>query len=218
MKKLYFLVYVIFVLLISSFPTAAETLDGVTPAEETVCDPLKEDSVTKGLYGLCVAFCEAQDITDKSTPLTPEELDAIKIEVPSVRILENYNKKKQDTDPEMPCVLVQEACPCFTKQELQSIDGFDSDGLFMENFKYYTFDFWGKYFFGYMEESNSGTNNDMIQVDMWNSAHSGGACSYIDNQSTPPMSRFMWTKDNPEFTQEDWQTCYVLLEETVSSQ
>jgi len=31
----------------------AQTPDGQTPAEEAVCDPLMEDGVTKGLYGLC---------------------------------------------------------------------------------------------------------------------------------------------------------------------
>jgi len=218
MKKLYAIVFTTIVLLMFALPVAAETPDGQTPAEETVCDPLREDGTTKGLYGLCVAFCEAQDIADRTTPLTPEELDAITVEVPSARILENYNKKKQETDPEMPCVLVQEECPCFTKQELQSIDGYNSDGLFMETFTYDAFDFWDRYYFGYMRENNSGPENDMIQVDMWTSAHSGGYCSYINNQTSPPMSRVMRTKDNPAFTQTDWQTCYELLKEEVSSQ
>ena len=39
----------------------AGTPDGQTPAVESVCDPLKADGVTHGLYGLCIAFCEAQD-------------------------------------------------------------------------------------------------------------------------------------------------------------
>ncbi|MFC1780027.1 hypothetical protein ACFLZU_06805 [Thermodesulfobacteriota bacterium] len=216
--KLYAIVFTTIVLLMFALSVAAETPDGQTPAEETVCDPLREDGTTKGLYGLCVAFCEAQDIADRTTPLTPEELDAITVEVPSARILENYNKKKQETDPEMPCVLVQEECPCFTKQELQSIDGYNSDGLFMETFIYDAFDFWDRYYFGYMRENNSEAENDMIQVDMWTSAHSGGYCSYINNQTSPPMSRVMRTKDNPAFTQTDWQTCYELLKEEVSSQ
>ena len=218
MNKLYSLVCFIIVMPMFAFPVAAETPDGQTPAEETVCDPLREDDITKGLYGLCVAFCEAQDVAERMTPLTPEALDALKIDVPSGRILGNYNKKKQESDPEMPCVLVQEACPCFTKQELQSIDGYDSDGLFMETFIYDAFDFWDSYYFGYMRENNSGPENDMIQVDMWTSAHSGGYCSFIDNQTYPPMSRVMSTKYNPTFTQTDWQTCYELLKEEVSSQ
>lgn len=201
-----------------ALPVAAQTPDGQTPAEETVCDPLREEGVTKGLYGLCVAFCEAQDVAERTTPLTPDALDALKTEAPSGRILVNYNNKKQESDPEMPCVLVEEACPCFTKQELKSIDGYDSDGLFMETFTYDAFDFWDRYFFGYMKERNSGPENDMIQVDMWTSAHSGGYCSYINNQETPPMSRVLRTKYDPTFTQTQWQTCYELLKEEVSLQ
>ena len=34
----------------------AQTADGMTPAEETVCDDLNG-----ALYGLCVAYCEAMD-------------------------------------------------------------------------------------------------------------------------------------------------------------
>ena len=37
----------------------AQTPDGETPANEGVCDELM--FYTPGLYGLCVAFCEAQD-------------------------------------------------------------------------------------------------------------------------------------------------------------
>jgi hypothetical protein len=36
--------------------SVAQTADGVTPAEETVCDDL-----SGALYGLCVAYCEAMD-------------------------------------------------------------------------------------------------------------------------------------------------------------
>ena len=35
------------------------TPDGSTPAEEATCDGLKHG--TPGLYGLCIAFCEAHD-------------------------------------------------------------------------------------------------------------------------------------------------------------
>jgi hypothetical protein len=39
----------------------AQTPDGQTPVNEGVCDELMESGITKGLFGLCVAFCEAQD-------------------------------------------------------------------------------------------------------------------------------------------------------------
>ncbi len=40
----------------------ANTPDGMTPAVETLCDAY-QDSIP-GLYGLCVAYCEAQDLDE----------------------------------------------------------------------------------------------------------------------------------------------------------
>ena len=111
-----------------SAPLLAQTPDGETPAEETVCDPLKADGVTKGLYGLCVAFCEAQDHAALSDPITEEELIALAEDAPSGRILANYNKKKQESDPDMPCIKVEEPCPCWTAEELALVDGYLGDG------------------------------------------------------------------------------------------
>jgi len=68
----------------------AKTPDGLTPAEENVCDAVK--FATRGLYGLCVVYCEAQD------------LDAFDKKPASIKLLENYNKKMKPGDPEMPCV------------------------------------------------------------------------------------------------------------------
>lgn len=108
-------------------PAIAQTSDGQTPAEETVCDPLKADGVSKGLYGLCVAFCEAQDHASVDMPITADELAALEDSAPSGRILANYNKKKQASDPAMPCIREEEACPCWSAAELASIgDGFPS--------------------------------------------------------------------------------------------
>jgi hypothetical protein len=101
----------------------AQTADGVTPAEETVCDPLNEAGVTKGLYGLCVAFCEAQDLGDENGAITEAELGALDGTAPSGKILLSYNRKMQELDPPMPCLIVQEPCPCFSAEELESIDG-----------------------------------------------------------------------------------------------
>jgi len=92
--------------LISAAPVIAETPDGTTPANEGVCDSLKTNA-TPGLYGLCVAYCEAQD------------LDTFEKEPANSKILANYNKKKQAGDPDMPCVKVP--CPCWTDAELASI-------------------------------------------------------------------------------------------------
>lgn len=82
------------------------TPDGETPANEGVCNELQGG--TPALYGLCVAYCEAQDldiIGDKETP--------------NNKILANYNRKKQSTDPDMPCI--QDPCPCWTQEELDAI-------------------------------------------------------------------------------------------------
>ena len=98
------------------FTTNIYANDGVTPAEETTCDELKADGITKGLYGLCVAYCEAQDIFDETVPVTEEEaLAIIEDSMPSEKILRNYDRRKKDTDPEMPCIVkvVDAICPCW---------------------------------------------------------------------------------------------------------
>ena len=109
---------------------AAGTPDGIPPANEGVCDVLRADGVTRGLYGLCVAFCEAQDHATLSDPITQADLLALQIGAPSGKILQNYNRRKSPDDPDMPCVFVQEDCPCWSAAELAAIDGInDFDGV-----------------------------------------------------------------------------------------
>ena len=91
---------------------AAQTPDGETPANEGVCDELL--GATPGLYGLCVAYCEAQDCDDF------DMAKAAQCKAANPRILDNYNTKKQAGDPDMPCV--QPVCPCFTPEDLALID------------------------------------------------------------------------------------------------
>ena len=107
----------------------AQTPDGTTPAEEVVCDVLKADGITKGLYGLCVAFCEARDYASISAPITDAELEALDAAIPSGRILENYNKRKTEFDPPMPCIKVEEPCSCWTEEEFLATSqaAFDAD-------------------------------------------------------------------------------------------
>jgi hypothetical protein len=86
----------------------AHTPDGETPANEEICDELKGS--TPGLYGLCVAYCEAQD--SDTTGDTKANL------------LNNYNKKMiEGVDPTMPCLAPppEPYCPCFTYQEVAAI-------------------------------------------------------------------------------------------------
>ncbi len=74
--------------LLMAAPAVAQTPDGATPANEGVCDDLK--GFTPGLYGLSVAFCEAQDRAALSKPITEEDLELLEDSVPSGRILANY--------------------------------------------------------------------------------------------------------------------------------
>lgn len=89
---------------------SATTPDGETPANEGICDGLQ--GATPGLYGLCVAYCEAQD------------LDTFDKKPPSTKILDNYNRKKQAGDPDMPCVSPDYIC--FNQAQLDAISTTDS--------------------------------------------------------------------------------------------
>jgi hypothetical protein len=99
-------------------PTSAST-----PAEETVCDPLMAEGTTPGLYGLCIAFCEAHDLASEDYPVTDEELAALQENAPSGNILDAYNNIKKADDPDMPCIVVDSSCPCWMAEELAAIDG-----------------------------------------------------------------------------------------------
>lgn len=90
-------------------PSIAQTPDGETPAVETVCDPLK--GATPGLYGLCVAYCEAQDCD--SDQFLSGQCDS-----PNPKVLANYDKKKREGDPNIPCILPPPSCPCFDAAKL----------------------------------------------------------------------------------------------------
>jgi hypothetical protein len=79
--------------------------DGNTPANEGVCDVLI--GATPGLYGLCVGYCEARDINDIANEDSKPS---------NGKLLDLYNKRKKDSDPEMPCV--QTPCSCWTAAEL----------------------------------------------------------------------------------------------------
>jgi hypothetical protein len=86
-----------------SMPTIAQTPDGETPAVESVCDQLIGG--TPGLYGLCVAFCEAQDFVDYGKVGNANH--------PAVKLLTNYRKRMAPGDPDMPCIFTGGECPIF---------------------------------------------------------------------------------------------------------
>jgi len=81
-----------------------------------VCADLKAPGVTAGLYGLCVAYCEAVDCPNVSEG-AKKLAAACK---PADRgILANYNRLRKQTDPQMPCVKTE--CPCWTQAELAAV-------------------------------------------------------------------------------------------------
>lgn len=70
----------------------AETPDGVTPAEESICDILLKEGHNENVWGICNAFCEAKDcdsqkIFDKSCS----------------QLLKNFIKKTNNKIP-LPCL------------------------------------------------------------------------------------------------------------------
>jgi hypothetical protein len=107
-------------LLLACGTSFAQNPDGETPANEGVCDDLHW--ATPGLFGLCVAFCEAQDcalefgMDDPFANCRPS----------SPRLLEIYNRKKQPSDPPMPCIH-EVGCPCWSQEELAGLRYPDGD-------------------------------------------------------------------------------------------
>lgn len=113
-------------LFLFGLPAFAQTPDGQTPAKEDVCDTVKG---YQGLYGLCVAFCEAQDLDAPTTKKNRQ------------KILDNYkNLQLASGGPDMPCPSAatepdtqpssstQLSCPCWSAAEADAIDGVLSDG------------------------------------------------------------------------------------------
>jgi len=214
------------VLLLLPVLSAAETTDGLTPAEETICDPLKQDGVTKGLYGLCVAFCEAQDWASELSTMTPEEVEAMEFDSPSGRILANYNKKKQESDPGMPCIVIAPPCPCFSQEELQSIDGFNDvsgysikyderlyvDKIIDPNGGDYITEAYG----GMMREY-SNLKVDMHAATVNAKPGRSYVCSYVDNQKKASVSRSFRT-DEGTLSMAEWEACRDMIVAEIDAQ
>ena len=104
-----------------ALPAAAQTPDGITPAKEEVCNVLT--GATPGLYGLCVAFCEAQDCEATLDPATGIVTLDPSCSPSSASLLENYYKKAGDSDPQLPCLKVP--CPCWSEPEMDNIAGYE---------------------------------------------------------------------------------------------
>ncbi len=190
-----------------SLPVVAATPDGQSPADETVCDPLKADGVTKGLYGLCVAFCEAQDVASIAAPLTEDELSALLADAPSGIILESYNKKKTDSDPAMPCIMDEAPCPCWTNEELVEINGQQPSGLPYGVFNCQhaltgTVDMISIY-----EHGTGGGDLQLAAAGRYNQQYDTVyRCGYVNQQSAMQVSRLL-TTDAETLTQAQYETC-----------
>lgn len=149
---------------ISGFANAT-TPDAETPANEGICNSLQGS--TSGLYGLCVAYCEAQDLNtlDKNPP--------------SLRILANYNKKKQAGDLDMPCVSPQYSC--FNQAELDSI-------ITTNQCQRYTDNSGSVIQYGIQGGS---LNDHFVKVD----TRAAASCVYVDVTVTPNIVRTQFTVD-----------------------
>ena len=109
-----------FGLLTVSAPVLAQTPDGLTPANEGICDDLAGEK--SGLYGLCVAYCEAQDLQE--TPPNADDIDdATKAALHAEKLLGVFDKKAGPDGPRMPCVTYENLCP-WTLDELEAIGSY----------------------------------------------------------------------------------------------
>ena len=99
-----------------------------TPAfADAVCDHLMGDQYSPGLFGLCNAYCVAQDCDSYAPEDQPNSCK---------RLLINWDRKATgDNDPEMPPCLDEEVsfCPCWAtdvnpenglSDEIEATDGY----------------------------------------------------------------------------------------------
>jgi len=107
----------------------AKTFDGQTPRVETMCEETyKTQSATPGLYGLCVAYCEAGDFND----VRNDDDSLSKYIAAKGKLLERFNHLKKAADPELPC-LAQGTCPAFTAEQLSLIGSHGWQSTFDDN-------------------------------------------------------------------------------------
>jgi len=81
--------------------------------QHEVCNDLKGG--TRGLYGLCVVYCEAQSCDAEAAAAGQCTRQSF-----NERVVENYNRIKAADDPDMPCLEEPASvspCPCLTEQE-----------------------------------------------------------------------------------------------------
>lgn len=110
--------------------------------EQEICKDLKGK---KRLFGLCNAYCSALGGEELELKLLEngmliEEINLKDVKGSKLRgalaVLNQYNKYKKNSDPEMPCRVKQEEsqCPVFTQEEIDGmIPGYFIDPLYTGN-------------------------------------------------------------------------------------
>ena len=121
-------------------PADAKPDKGQRAENVRACDMLK--GTTRGLHGLCVAYCAQRDLSKVDLNYSA----SIKAASPDISILRKYNERKRPYDPAMPCHKNSDPpddppddptppddppddpppasnCLCWTGEELAAIDG-----------------------------------------------------------------------------------------------
>ena len=186
-KSLFALFALIGSILISAASTA-QPINHQMPTNESVCDGLKGQA--PGLFGLCVAFCDAQDCTATYNPDTGELVYDEKCKPSSPKLLDNFNKLAGDGGPTMPCVnVVATECPCWTEAELDYVA--DGRSIFCKSPSLYGYD--------------ATRYNKMDIASASFSAFGGtGTCYY--NENSP-----YFTTRLQEITDEEFNVCQISI-------
>ena len=105
----------------------SSSFDGQSDRRARVCDVVTDK--TRGLHGLCVAYCEAKGVDSLFTKYNFRPSEAKRAAFDKEAILERYNARRRTSDPAMPCIPQDTqdtqdeptvaACPCWSAQTLE---------------------------------------------------------------------------------------------------
>jgi hypothetical protein len=138
MKPQFVLFLTLSLLCLGTGAALAQTPDGETPAEETVCD-----TETGAAYGLCNAYCEAMDCETDNPSASATACSRVQ------------DKFQQITGRDLPCEVPSVNCPCADPSVSTAFsDALDGDlpitscqntlgGTILNNFDVYAINFIG---------------------------------------------------------------------------
>lgn len=167
-----------------ALPAAAQT-GGLTPATNDTCDFLADDN--PGLYGVCVALCEAQNCEGTLNPDGTVTFDDT-CEPSADELLRNYVRLARGSEEELP-PCIEPACPCFSEIEINNIGGYTFNG---ESFDRCSAGPNSATLRGYSTDGNPSGE----QARALNSRFAGRIC--IGQESNPPFYRQQPVSD-PEY-------------------